>query len=113
MHLLALSLLLATTPTMVAPSANYTHADVLPSVSEGPLSVVPSVAASADEHGVTTLRLTLSDSSGHPKRVVVERSSGFLAVDDLAIKYAQNTIFNPEVRNGASIGGEYFLEVEV
>ena len=109
---LALTLVLATNNTVSVKSANCTQPNVPAAVSEVLFSGVPSVAAAADEHGITKLRISLTNVAGRPQKVSVESSSGLLAVDSLAMQFAQNTIFTPEVQSCSAIAGDYFYEVE-
>ena len=109
---LALTLALSTNTTVGVTSANCAQPNVPAAVSEVLFSGVPSIAAASDEHGITQLRIKLSAATGHPQQVSVERSSGFLAVDSLAMEFAHNTIFTPEVQNCSAIAGDYFYEVE-
>ena len=109
---LALTLALSTNTTVSVNSANCAHPDVPAAVSEVLFSGVPSVADAADEHGVTKLRITLAAKPGTPQKVIVEISSGLLAVDSLAMQFAQHTTFTPEVQGCTAIAGDYFYEVE-
>lgn len=112
MHPLALSLILASNSSVAVSAANCAQPNVPASVADVLFSGVPSIAAASGEHGVTQLRVTLSANPGLPQRVLVERSSGFLAVDSLAMQLAQKTMFQPEVQSCTAIAGEYFYEVE-
>ncbi len=112
MHPLALSLILSSTSTVAVSAENCTQPNVAASVTDVLFSGVPSIASSAGEHGITQLRVTLSASPGLPQRVLVERSSGFLALDSLAMQLARKTMFQPEVQGCTAIAGEYFYEVE-
>ncbi len=109
---LALTLALATNTSVAVTSTNCAHPNVPAAISEVLYSGVPSIADSADEHGVTQLRVKLAAATGRPERVSVERSSGYLAVDSLAMKFANHTVFTPEIQNCSTIAGDYFYEVE-
>ena len=112
MYPIALSLLMSATPSMGVSAAACAHPNVPASTSDQFFTSIPTIASLLDQHGVTAFRVTLGANPGRPLRVLLERSSGLLAVDDRAAKFTQNATFNPEVAGCTAIAGDYFFEVE-
>jgi TonB family protein len=108
---IGLSMLLAVTPatTSTTVAQACTQSDTTPIVSYEPPT--PALVTSSGAHGSTQLIVTL-DAAGAPTNVQVVSSSGILFLDQAALKQAQRSTFEPEMRDCSAVGGSYFYTVE-
>ncbi len=62
----------------------------------------PPIARRKEEQGNVILRVLVND-KGHPEQVEIQKSSGFLRLDEAARQAALRALFKPHIENGQAI----------
>lgn len=113
MYRFGLSLLLAALPVAGLAAPTCTQPNVLPAIERAAPGVVnPAFLEEAQLHGIAELIISLPSGGGYPTSVEVAASSGYLALDRVAMTQARKTLFSSEERNCIPVAGQYFLSVE-
>ena len=74
-------------------------------------AALPEIATALNVNGTTYVRVDL-DAGGGVRETSVWRSSGVPLLDRAAVKAAQESRFQPEIRNCAPVAGTYLFVVE-